>query len=112
MKKLSVLLVLCIGFALVTKSQGIQFYKDIEFKEALSKASAEGKLLFVDCYTTWCGPCTYLTKNIFTQQSVGDFYNKNFINLKVDMEANLNGPAINSRVQIRAYPTLLFFNAN
>ena len=37
-------------------SQGIQFEIG-SWKEVLQKAKQENKLIFVDLYTTWCGPC-------------------------------------------------------
>ena len=45
-------------------NRGILF-EDISFKEALAKAKAEGKKVFIDCYTQTCGPCKYMMKNIF-----------------------------------------------
>ena len=35
---------------------GIQFFNGT-FKEALAKAKKENKMVMMDCYTTWCGPC-------------------------------------------------------
>ena len=37
-------------------SQGIQFEIG-SWKEVLQKAKQENKLIFVDLYSTWCGPC-------------------------------------------------------
>ena len=41
---------------LIALGQGVNF-EHITFDEALAKAKAENKLIFMDCYTTWCGPC-------------------------------------------------------
>ncbi|MDZ7846006.1 MAG: thioredoxin family protein [Owenweeksia sp.] len=54
--------------------------------EALQAAEEEGKPIFMDCYTTWCGPCKWMSANIFTQQEVGDYYNENYVCVKFDME--------------------------
>lgn len=91
-------------------SQGIEFDHGT-FNEALVKAKKENKLIFMDCYTTWCGPCKYLSKNIFTQKEVGDFYNKNFVNLKMDCEKG-EGPALATKFGVNSYPSLLFIDAN
>ena len=40
----------------VKGQEGVNF-EILSFDEALAKAREENKLLFVDCYTTWCGPC-------------------------------------------------------
>lgn len=91
-------------------SQGIKF-EHVTFAEALVKAKKENKLVFMDCYTSWCGPCKMLARNIFTQKEVGGFYNKNFVNLKVDMEKG-EGPELAKKYNIKAYPTLLFINGD
>ncbi|MCB0563689.1 MAG: thioredoxin fold domain-containing protein [Phaeodactylibacter sp.] len=88
--------------------EGIVFTKE-NWKGILSKASAENKLIFMDAYTTWCGPCKMMSKNVFTEASVGSFYNENFINAKIDMEAG-EGLELAQLYEVRAYPTLLFIN--
>ena len=65
--------------------EGIKFFEGT-WEEALTLAKKEHKIIFVDAYTTWCGPCKQMAKDVFTQKEVGDFYNKSFINVKLDME--------------------------
>jgi len=91
-------------------SQGIEFEYG-SFLEALAKAKKENKLVFVDCYTTWCGPCKYLAKKVFTQKKVGDFFNKNFVNVKMDMESEAGKPLM-GRYQVSAFPTLLWLDGD
>lgn len=92
----------------VLNGQGIQFFEGT-WKEALEKAKAEDKLVFVDSYTTWCGPCIKMAKNVFTQESVGNFFNENFINLKLDMEKE-DGISFGHKYPVKAYPTLQFID--
>jgi thioredoxin-related protein len=88
------------------EDKGIKFVHE-DFATALEKAKTENKILFMDAYTTWCGPCKLMTKNTFPDTTVATFYNKNFINLKLDMEKGM-GPALLTRYGITAFPTLLF----
>ncbi len=96
--------------ALSDDAQGIQF-TETSWKEILKKAKAEKKVIFLDAYASWCGPCKMLQKHVFTQKNVGDFYNSKFINVKMDMEKG-EGPALSQVYPLEAYPTLLFIDAN
>lgn len=90
---------------------GIEFDHEIAFQAALDKAKREGKLVFIDCYTSWCGPCKRLSATTFMDSAVGAYFNNNYINIKVDMEKG-EGPSIATRYQITAYPTMLWLDAN
>ncbi|MCO6490450.1 MAG: DUF255 domain-containing protein [Phaeodactylibacter sp.] len=90
--------------------EGIEFSQD-NWKDILAKAEAEDKIIFMDAYATWCGPCKMMSRNVFTESSVGEFYNKNFINAKIDMEAG-EGIELAELYQVRAYPTLLFIGGD
>lgn len=77
----------------------------------MQEAKRSGKLIFLDCYTSWCGPCKMLARTTFLNDTVGDFFNRNFISLKMDMEKG-DGPDIAKRYHVSAYPTLLFINSD
>lgn len=55
--------------------------------QILKKAKAENKIIFSMPIQPWCGPCKLLQKNVFTRTDVADVFNKNFVNVKVDMES-------------------------
>jgi thioredoxin-related protein len=86
--------------------KGIKFIHE-DFEKALAQAKFENKILFMDAYTTWCGPCKLMTKNTFPDTTVAALFNKNFVNLKLDMEKGM-GSALLTRYGITAFPTLLF----
>ena len=92
---------------------GILFHENEPWKEIIALAQKENKLIFMDCYTNWCGPCKALSKNVFTQKKVGDFFNPQFINVKYDMEKG-DGKVLQERYKsyIVGYPTLLLIDKN
>lgn len=96
--------------SIITNAQqtGIKFEK-ADWASLLDEAQSSGELIFVDAYTTWCGPCIMMSRDIFTDQSVGRFYNGHFINTKIDMEAG-EGVQLARKYKVEAYPTLLFIN--
>ncbi|MDO5663876.1 MAG: thioredoxin domain-containing protein [Bacteroidia bacterium] len=84
---------------------GISF-ENMSFNEVLEIAKKENKLIFMDAYTSWCGPCKQMAQTVFTNEKVGDFFNKNFINVKIDMEKG-EGPDLAKKYGVTAYPTYL-----
>ena len=82
-----------------------------DWNAAVKKASAQKKWIFVDCYATWCGPCKMLKMRTFTNKKVADFFNKNFINVSIDMEVG-QGPLLAQQWKLQAYPTLIIFDEN
>ncbi|MEY3442865.1 MAG: hypothetical protein RLZZ519_1146 [Bacteroidota bacterium] len=106
-------LVMIVGTTAVkaqTPATGIDFFHGT-FAEAQAKAKRENKLIFMDAYTSWCAPCRFMAANVFTDQSVGEYYNAHFVNIKVDMEKG-EGPDLSRRYSVMAYPTLLFIDGN
>jgi thiol-disulfide isomerase/thioredoxin len=87
-------------------SQGITFFKGT-WEEALAKAKAEDRPIFVDAFTTWCGPCKVMSKSVFTDNRVGEVYNAGFINMKIDME-QAEGLRFQETYPVSAYPTLYY----
>ncbi|MEC3907102.1 thioredoxin domain-containing protein [Tamlana sp. 2201CG12-4] len=91
--------------------QGINFQKGA-LDDILDKAREENKLVFIDVYTTWCGPCKQMDKHIFPLEEVGTFYNDNFINYKLDAEnPEFNGPELAKKYEVEGYPTYLFIDS-
>lgn len=113
MKKV-IFLVLLLFFTAAGFSQqevGIHFIEGEKWNEVLKMAQEQNKYIFMDCYTSWCGPCKALSKDIFTLEEVGDFFNARFVNVKYDMEKG-EGKELKKLYEnnIIGYPTLLLIN--
>jgi len=109
MKKIVLVLLLC-AFSVPIFAQGIVF-REGSWKEILAIAKKEKKLVFVDNYTSWCGPCKKMAKEIFPLKEVGDFYNAHFICYKLDDEKG-DGVEVARTYQIHSFPTYLFVDGN
>lgn len=95
-----------------TGGSGIEFFAGT-YAEALRKAAAEEKLVFVDVYTDWCGPCKLMDLNVFTESRVGEYFNEHFVCIKRDQEAEIfDGPALTGSNEVVALPTYLFIGAD
>ncbi|MCU7548998.1 thioredoxin fold domain-containing protein [Chitinophagaceae bacterium LB-8] len=91
-------------------AQGIEFMHDLD--AALVKAKAENKIVFIDFYTSWCGPCKTMSNEVFPLEKVGSFYNKQFISCKVQCDDNGVGVELGKKYQVNAYPTLMYLDKN
>jgi thioredoxin 1 len=89
--------------------KGIEFYEG-NFNDALAKAKSENKIIFMDAYASWCGPCKKMAANVFTDEKAGEYFNANFVNLKMDMEKG-EGPEIARKYPVQYYPTLFFIDS-
>ena len=103
-----IIFIFLFSISLSSYAQGIEFVH-VKWQEAIELAKEQNKLLFVDSYTEWCGPCKRMSKHEFVKADVGAIYNENFINLKLDMESK-NGRTFDSSYPVSAYPTMFFLD--
>jgi thioredoxin-related protein len=100
---------------------GIYFERGLSWSKILEKAKKENKYIFLDGYTTWCGPCKQMAKEIFPKQEVGAFFNQNFLNVAVQFDiTSIDNPEVKSwykdakkiheAYKVGSYPTYLYFN--
>lgn len=106
----SIFVVLFSLIYIASYAQGIEFV-EVKWQEAIAKAKEQNKLLFVDSYAKWCGPCKRMAKHEFVKPEVGEVYNSNFVNLKLDMESK-NGRTFDSKYPVSAYPTMFFLDGD
>lgn len=91
-------------------AQGIRFVHNLD--SALAMAKAEHKPIFIDFYTSWCAPCKMMSKDVFPQEKVGNFFNQTFINCKIQCDDNGIGVEVGKKYAVNAYPTTMFLNSD
>ena len=97
---------ICILFTFPLLAQHGVNFRDLSYEQALEQAKQENKLLFIDCYTEWCGPCKKMMNEVFPQKAAGDFFNPRFVSVKFDMEKG-EGKELSKKFDVHAYPTFL-----
>lgn len=102
-------------------SKGIKWTTGLSWKQIKQKAKAERKYIFIDAYTTWCGPCKMMDKYVYPNDTVGNYFNEHFIAVKAQMDVtdkdeqgikDWYGDArrIESEYAVTAYPSLIFLS--
>lgn len=86
-------------------SEGV--FREITFEEALAAAKEEKKVVFVDFFTTWCGPCKKLDTTTWVDEKVVAWLGENTIPLKIDAEIETE---LAKKYRVRAYPTMVFID--
>lgn len=95
---------------ITAQTDGITFYQG-SWAETVAKAKAENKLIFIDFYTQWCGPCMNMAEQVFVLPTVGSFYNSQFVNAKIDAEHG-EGVELAKKYQVRSFPTYIYVDPN
>src|SRR5687767_3588701 len=90
MKQLLCVLLCLPSWVFARTDSGIKFIHDLSWQQVLTKAQAENKYIFVGCYTTWCGHCKEMDKEVYPQEKVGAAFNDRFISVEVQMDITPN----------------------
>jgi thiol-disulfide isomerase/thioredoxin len=110
MNKILYLLIILSFSSYASDNKGIEF-KEGSWLEILNEAKKQNKLIFIDIYTTWCGPCKIMSAKVFTLNIISEKFNESFVNFKIDAEKG-EGIELAKKYAITAYPTYLFVNGN
>lgn len=95
----------------VASAEGIAFVQ-LTLEQTIAKAKAEGKYVFIDVYTDWCGPCKMMSEQIFPLKALGDYFNPKYVSLQLNGEKNEDGKALVQKYKISAYPTFIILDGN
>lgn len=113
MKKIKIVMLGVFSFLeyiLSAQNQGVDFQM-VPFQKALERAKKEQKMIFMDCYTSWCGPCKYMSEKVFVLEKAGRYFNTRYVNIKVDMEEG-EGKELAERFAVQAFPTFLLIDTS
>lgn len=100
----------CLAGIASAEERGINFRHDLKWQQAMDEARKANRLVFVDFYTQWCGPCYNMAKNVFTLPDVAYFYNNNFVSMKIDCEEPEEGVELAKKYDVHSFPTYGFID--
>ena len=89
--------------------EGVRFI-DKSLDELLAQARTENKLVFIDCYTTYCPPCKLMLNKEFPKKEMGDYLNAGFVCAKMNLALG-EGPELARKWDVHAFPTFLFLDS-
>ena len=78
--------------------------------EALTRAKAEKKPIFFNCYADWAIPCHGMDIYVFSNQAFADYLHKNFVPFYMDVSKRQNA-AIAKRYNIHRFAHFLVLDA-
>ncbi|MGD0058832.1 MAG: thioredoxin family protein [Verrucomicrobiia bacterium] len=83
-----------------------------DYKSALERAGKEKKLLMVDLYADWCGPCKMLDRLTFSNADVQAALSKDFVAVKVNIEGSKENRDLAVQLNTEAIPHVIFFDSS
>jgi thioredoxin-related protein len=103
--------------------RGIQWVKDLTWDQVKEKAKTENKRIFIDAFASWCGPCKAMDKEIYPNDTIGNYFNSRFVAVKLQIDKTKNddqyvknwyrtAETLNREFRITSYPTLIFLSSD
>jgi thiol:disulfide interchange protein len=93
----------------VSDEYSVSFIENGSISLLMEKAKSENKIIFLDFYADWCGPCKQMDREVFQDNQIGEFFNENFINFKVNGDRG-PGRELANLYDVKGYPTVVFID--
>ena len=91
----------------------------VTIEEVENLIKEEPRKVFVDVYTTWCGPCKLMDRTTFKDEKVTDYIEANYYAVKLNADSpnliKFRGKQISEKdlaqsFQVQGYPTIILMD--
>jgi thioredoxin-related protein len=79
-------------------------FQNISFEAALKQAGEQHKIVLIDFFTIWCGPCKLMDATTWRDPAVISLLNDKVVALQVDAEKET---ALADKFSVNSYPTMV-----
>ena len=83
----------------------------VPYETAFQRAKAENKLVYVDVYAEWCGPCKLMDRTTFVNDTIIAMLQDNYIATRVNIDDETVGAKVKDQFDIKAMPTALMLRS-
>jgi|GEM_PF-3536343 len=90
--------------ALTLDATAEELFLNAEFKDACETAAKTQRVVMIDFYAVWCGPCRKLEQVTWQDREVRAWLKQHCVSLKIDAEQNA---PLARRFDVAAYPTVV-----
>ncbi|ATP56266.1 hypothetical protein CPT03_07170 [Pedobacter ginsengisoli] len=105
------------------RAQGLKFENGLSWEQVKQKAKAENKPIFLDVMATWCGSCKYMDANVYSNDTVQQYFKDKFISVKVQTDQTSGDDAnvkawyddarkISTQYKVTGLPSLIFLDTD
>ena len=104
-------ILLLFAFSASSFASSLPRYKKGDLISAKSIAKSENKFVLVKFYADWCLPCKWMDETTFSDPSVNDKLERNFVSLKVNID-DFDGFELRQDLKVSVLPTILVYDPN
>ena len=99
----------CLSLSLHTFAEELTFIND-DLRTGMNRAAGEGKLIFLEFWANYCTPCKVMEEYTYTNPSVIERMNGNYVPVKVNIQS-FDGFDLKNQYKVTVLPTIIILDS-